>query len=163
MENMKEINNFEQNINDLKQEISYINILGQNPIIELNHGNQNIKNNEPAEAITETYSNFDEDVKKYSKIYRLSEINSKLVFDFLHENSEIISDKALLGEIILDCIEDKKMVKANEADVKRAINLTMSNKNEKKDIDNFFDLLVLFFASKYNLNERIEVVLNNQE
>ena len=53
-------------------------------------------------------------------------------------------------------------VRATGADVKRALEVLDVNQNGRYDMDEFVQLVSLFFASCRNFKERIEGVLNNR-
>jgi hypothetical protein len=54
------------------------------------------------------------------------------------------------------------LVKATEVDVRRALEILDVNQNGRYDMDEFVQLVSLFFASSRNFKERIEGVLNNK-
>ena len=53
-------------------------------------------------------------------------------------------------------------VKATELDVKRALEMLDVNENGRYELDEFVQLISLFFASGNNFKSRIESVLNNK-
>ena len=53
-------------------------------------------------------------------------------------------------------------IKATENDVKRALAMLDVNNNGRYEMDEFVQLISLFFATKENFKSRIEGVLNNR-
>lgn len=100
---------------------------------------------------------------KYKKNFKLSDPELDIIFKFYNQNrtgtSLSISD---LEKFLQLTSASRKEVKASRDDIKNALVAVDSDNDSKISLDEFLHLLVLFFADKSNLGERLISVLRNQ-
>ena len=100
---------------------------------------------------------------RYLEIYKLSESQYSMMSDFYKKKRDgIYLRTTTISKMLVHSFSGRKEVKATEEDINRAL-LTIDIDNDGLiDLDEFINLLVLFFASKYNLIERLERILNGR-
>ena len=100
---------------------------------------------------------------RYLEIYKLSESQYSMMSDFYKKKRDgIYLRTTTISKMLVHSFSGRKEVKATEEDINRAL-LTIDIDNDGMiDLDEFINLLVLFFASKYNLLERLERILNGR-
>ena len=102
---------------------------------------------------------------KYTSVYKLTNDQYQSILNFYDQNkssNNLLSTK-LLKELLNGQIESRKdKLMASESDVDRALKLIDSDSNGFINLNEFVDLLSLFFANKLNLAERIKSVLDNK-
>ena len=77
-----------------------------------------------------------------------------------HKNGSYLSNK-FIHQLMVESLKEREIVKANENDIQRALVTLDRDNDEQINLDEFFQLLVLFFASKNNLKSRILSILTN--
>jgi hypothetical protein len=99
--------------------------------------------------------------------YGLDEHQHDLVTDFFlrHKNVETnLLSVRLLKELMVENLArnaSRKELKASQEDVQRALETVDSDKDELINLSQFLALLLLFYASQHNLEERLKLVLSN--
>lgn len=101
--------------------------------------------------------------EKYKKIFKLTDPELEIIFSFYNQNRSGSSiDISDMEKFLHLTSKSRKEVKANGDDIKSALTAVDSDKDNKISLDEFLHLLVLFFADKSNLSERLISVLRNQ-
>jgi hypothetical protein len=108
---------------------------------------------------------FNELKEKYIQEFDLSDIQFDLVTQFYDQHKSKTTSNLrnkFINLLMIEALKERQVVKANEQDIKRALATLDSDNDEHINLDEFFQLLVLFFASKFNLKSRLVNILNNK-
>lgn len=100
---------------------------------------------------------------RYLEVYKLSETQYSMMSDFYKKKRDgIYLRTTSISKLLIHSFKGRREVKASEEDINRAL-LTVDVDNDGMiDLDEFINLLVLFFASKHNILERLERILNGR-
>ena len=100
---------------------------------------------------------------KYKKNFELNDSELDTIFSFYNQNKTGTSlDITDLEKFLIMSSMHRIEVKATRADIKTALIAVDSDHDSKISLDEFLHLLVLFFADKSNLKQRLVSVLRNQ-
>ena len=101
--------------------------------------------------------------KKYVHDYQLTDEQYQLIKEYFNRfQKDDLIPKSLLKGHLLQVLSNKKKVVAKEADIANALDVIDVDSNDL-DFDEFIDFMTLFFASKFNLKNRITNVLNGHQ
>lgn len=109
----------------------------------------------------------DYEKEQFTSQFRITEQSYELVKEFYDEQKEDPTDGLLNNDLLRYLLtnalnERQELSGVSQEDVERALNTIDSNNDNKINLDEFVQLLALFFSSKNNLKQRINGCLNNQ-
>lgn len=108
------------------------------------------------------YENFK---AKYTLEFSLSERQFNLIWEFFYRHTnekESSLDIKFIRQLMNETLKSRVQVKATAEHVERALTLIDYNKDGKISLDEFLQLLSLFFASSVNIKSRLVSVLKNE-
>ncbi|CAF1114477.1 unnamed protein product [Brachionus calyciflorus] len=92
--------------------------------------------------------------------YKINDEQFELCRDFFNEKRDGTNlNNSILRVLMREALKVRSQVKANEQDVDRALEAVDENKDDKITFDEFVQLLLLFFSSKNNVENRVSNIL----
>ena len=115
------------------------------------------------ESVSDVSNVIDETRDGYINSYKLNENQYDLVNEFFrkHKNSSDLLNINLLRELMNENLKNREHLHATEDDVWRSLQTIDQDNDGYVNLDEFLSLLLLFYSSKQNLNERLNSVLKN--